>query len=153
MRKSLATFILFVSNLSFVFAQTKNEFDQLINEISVENSIDIIKTNEAKKIIAYKEKSLSILANFFTIGTLTNIKSDCLKRNLTKGEVAIIIADKIERMPYFQLTSIQNCTLEFCKNNPNLIEYYFPFIQKDKAKSFNKKYINWLKSAERKADK
>lgn len=153
MRKKLLALIFIISKLSFIFAQTKEEFYQLINEISVKNSVDIIKTNEAKKIIAYKEKSLPILANFFTNNTLTNIKSDCLKRDLTKGEIAIIIADKIEGMPYFQLTCIQNCTLEFCKNNPNLIEYYFSFIQKDNKKSFTEKYIDWLKSTKRKPKK
>ena len=153
MRKKLLASIFFILNLSFIFAQTKDEIYQLINEISVKNSVDIIKTNEAEKIIASNKKSLPILANLFTDNTLTNVKSDCLKRNLTKGELAIIIADKIEGMPYFQLTSVQNCTLEFCKNNPNLIEYYFPFIQKDNKKSFTKKYIDWLKVTERKSKK
>ncbi len=148
MKKRLLTLMFFISNLSLFFAQTKEDFHQLINKISIENSVDIIKTNEAKKIIAYKEKSLPILVNFFTNNTSTNIKSECLKRNLTQGEIAIIIADRIEKMPYFQLTSIQNCTLEFCKNNPNLIEYYFSFIDKDNRKIFTEKYIDWLKTTE-----
>ncbi len=148
MKKILLIFTFIILNLSLFSAQTKEEFNKLINEISVENSIDIITTKESKQIISYGEKSLTLLAEFFTDETLTNVKSDCLERNLTKGEIAIILADRIQRIPYFRLTGIQNCLLEFCKNNPNLIEYYFPFIQKDKAKLFTKKYRDWLESKE-----
>ncbi len=151
MKKIFIIFPFLVLNLSLFSAQTKEEFDKLINEISVENSIGIITTKESKQIISYGEKSLTLLAEFFPDGTLTNIKSDCLERNLTKGEIAIILADGMQRMPYAKLTGMQNCLLEFCKNNPNLIEYYFPFIQKDNAKLFTKKYRDWLKSTERKS--
>lgn len=47
-------------------------------------------------------------------------------------------------MPYFVLTGMQNCLLEFCENNPNLIEYYLPWINRDGVLNFKDKYINWL---------
>lgn len=146
MKKIFLIFTFIILNLSLFSAQTKEEFNKLINEISVDNSINIITTKESKQIISYGEKSLTLLAEFFTDETLTNVKSDCLERNLTKGEIAIILADGMQRMPYARLTGTQNCLLEFCKNNPNLIEYYFPFIQKNNAKLFTKKYRDWLKS-------
>ncbi|WP_405568950.1 hypothetical protein [Winogradskyella sp. Asnod2-B02-A] len=136
-------------NLNLSFSQTESEIDSLLNGISkTENSIGIIKTKQAEKIMAFGEKSLPILAEFFTDSTLTKIKSECHNRNLTKGELAIIIADRIKGMPFALLTGVQNCTMEFCKNNPNLIEYYLPWIEKDNGKSFKEKYISWLKNSD-----
>ncbi|WP_179320722.1 hypothetical protein [Winogradskyella helgolandensis] len=136
-------------NLNLSFSQTESEIDSLLNEISkTENSIGIIKTKQAEKIMAFGEKSLPILAEYFTDSTLTKIKSECHNRNITKGELAIIIADRIKGMPFALLTGVQNCTMEFCKNNPNLIEYYLPWIEKDNGKSFKEKYISWLKNSD-----
>ena len=139
-------------NLNLSFSQTESEIDSLLNVISkTENSIGIVKTKQAEKIMAFGEKSLPILAEFFTDFTLTEIKSECHNRNLTKGELAIIIADRIEGMPFALLTGVQNCLLEFCENNPNLIEYYLPWIKQDGGKSFKEKYKNWLASYDRKS--
>jgi hypothetical protein len=141
-------------NLNLSFSQTESEIDSLLNGISkTENSIGIVKTTQAEKIMAFGEKSLPILAEFFTDSTLTEIKSDCNNRNLTKGELSIIIADQIKGMPFALLTGVQNCLLEFCENNPNLIEYYLPWIQEDGGKSFKEKYIDWLSSFDRKSSK
>ncbi len=107
------------------YSQTESEIDSLLTGISeTENSKGIIKTEQAEKIKEFGEKSLIVLAEFFTDSTLTKVKSDCHNRNLTKGEIAIIIADRIEGIPYFTVFRIQNCTLTFCENNPNRVEYY-----------------------------
>tara|TARA_B100000795_G_scaffold264965_1_gene246159 strand:+ start:772 stop:1278 length:507 start_codon:yes stop_codon:yes gene_type:complete len=152
MKNIVLTFLIIVLNLNLSYSQTKSEIDSLLSGISeTENSIGIVKTKQTEKIMVFGEKSLSILAEFFTDSTLTKIKSECNNRNLTKGELAIIIADRIEGMPFALLTGVQNCLLEFCKNNPNLIEYYLPWIKKDGGKSFKEKYINWLASYDRKS--
>ncbi|MBU3012187.1 hypothetical protein KO506_12290 [Polaribacter vadi] len=145
MKKIRLIIIISILNLNFGFSQTKSEIDLLLNGISeTENSKEITKTKQAKKIIAFGENSLKILSEFFTDSSLTKIKSECQKRNLTKGELAIIVADRIENMPYFQLTGIQNCLLEFCEGNPNLIEYYLPSIKDLGIEKFKKKYVEWL---------
>ena len=54
---------------------------------------------------------------FFTNSILSEIKSDCHNMILTKGELAIIVADRIEGMPFALLTKVQNCLLKFFKNN------------------------------------
>jgi len=132
-------------NFNFAFSQTKSDIDSLLTEIvETQNSKEIIKTEQAEKIISYGENTLLTLSEFFTDQTLTRIKSDCQERNLTKGEIAIILADRIKSMPYFRLTKIQNCTLTFCENNPNLIEYYFWAIKRDGVENFKKEYVNWL---------
>ena len=139
-----------VLNLNFGLAQTESEINSLLNGISeTENSVEIIKTKQAEKIIAYGQDSLPILAEFFTDSTLTKVKSECQKRYLTKGEIAIIMADRIEIMPYGHLTGVQNDIGEFCENNPNLIEYYFPWIRKDGTENYKNKYMNWLCSEDR----
>ncbi|WP_225037366.1 hypothetical protein [Winogradskyella sp. SM1960] len=137
-------------NLNLGFSQTESEIDSLLNIIAkTENSKEIIKTNQAEKIKAFGENSLITLADFFTDTTLTKVKSECHNRNLTKGEIAIIMADRIESMPYFTVTRIQNCTLTFCENNPNIIEYYFSINNYLNNKEFKERYVEWLFSEDR----
>ena len=137
-------------NLNLGFSQTESKIDSLLIGIAeTENSKEIIKTVQAEKIRAFGENSLIILAGFFTDTTLTKVKSECLNRNLTKGEIAIIMADRIESMPYFTVTRIQNCTLTFCENNPNRIEYYFSINNYLNNKVFKERYVEWLFSEDR----
>lgn len=144
-----AILIIFFANFTLSFSQTKSEIDTLFIEIlKTKNSREIIKTTQAKKVIQFGKNVLPILSSFFTDKTKTDVYSDCEKRGLLKGEIAIILADHIEKMPYAQLTGIQNCTLSFCEKNPNLIEYYFPYIGNDKLDSFKKIYDEWLKNEE-----
>lgn len=117
---------------------------------NINNSKNISKTRQGKKIIRYGKKVLPALSQYFTDTALTKIKSDCHNFYLNKGEVAIILADKIEGMPYMYLTHIQNCTMEFCKGNSNLIEFYFGAIRRDNVKFFQERYIQWLISDDRK---
>lgn len=142
--------IFLILNLISISAQTKTEIDSLLNIIISKsiNSKNIIQIEQAKKIKSYGEKVLFHLSYFFENEEKTEIKSECQNRNLLKGEVAIIIADRIEFMPYFKLTGVQNCLMSFCPNNPNLIEYYFrrkPYGKRD----FKEKYIKWLFSKDR----
>jgi len=145
MRKIHQVFLICFLNLNFGFAQSKSEIDYLLNEIAeTKDSKEITETIQALEIIAYGGKVLPILTEFFIDSTPTSVKSECQNRNLTKGEIAIILADKVERMPYALLMGVRNCLLEFCENNPNLIEYYLPWINRDGALNFKVKYINWL---------
>ena len=147
-KKIIVIYFLIIA-MNFNFAQTKFEIDSLLNEIAkTENSKEITKTVQAQGIIGFGKNSLLNLASFFTDKTLSQIKSECNKRYLTKGEIAIIMADQIQFMPYAKLTGIQNCTLSFCKDNPNLVEYYLAAIENTGVEVFQKKYIDWLKSDE-----
>jgi hypothetical protein len=143
---SKAFLITFLLSFSIGFSQTKAEVEKLLTEISkTENSKEIIKTSEAKKLTKFGKKALPILSGQFTNTEVSNVYSDCEKRKLLKGEIAIIVADHIKKMPYFQLTGIQNCILSHCEKNPNLIEYYFQYIGSEKLAKFKKKYDDWLK--------
>lgn len=120
----------------------EREFNKILltknsKEISQSSSFVILQ----KK---YGKSSLVYLAKFFDILTKTNVYSDCHNRFLTKGEIAIIIADQIDRMPYFELTGIQNYTLTYCDANPNQIEYYFSYLKSYNV--FQRKYYQYLKS-------
>ena len=150
MTKSILSYLLIILNLNLGYSQVKSEINSLLNEISeIDNSKETITTEQAKKIISFGEDSLIILADFFTDDTVTNVTSECQGRKLTKGEIAIIMADRIEGMPYFTITGIQNCTLTFCDKNPNLIEYYLSDNQKDGGEKFKEDYLAWLKSDRR----
>ncbi|MCK8482298.1 hypothetical protein [Psychroserpens algicola] len=150
MKKFGLIILILLLNLNLGYSQTESEIDSLLIGIAeTENSKEIIKTVQAEKIRAFGENSLIILAEFFTDTTLTKVKSECHNRNLTKGEIAIIMADRIESMPYFTVTRIQNCTLTFCKNNPNRIEYYFSINNYLNNKVFKERYVEWLFSEDR----
>jgi hypothetical protein len=151
MSKYLITAILLLLFGKQVLSQPKHQIDSLLSAVCLtQNSKDIIKSKPAKKLMLYGKNLLPTLVDFFKDTTLTLVKSDCQGRFLNRGEVAIIIADHIELMPYFTVTGIQNCTLEFCPNNPNLIEFYLNAIKHDGMASFCKKYTAWLNSDERK---
>ena len=137
-----------ITNLSF--SQSKSEVKILLDGISEsKNSKEITKTKQAKKLIKYGWRIIPTLTEFFTDQTPTNVKSECNNRILNKGEVSIILADRIEGMPYARVTGIDNCTLTFCQQNINLIEYYLPFIQRDGIDKFKKNYLEWLASDDR----
>lgn len=139
--------IILIFSFNFGLSQTKTEIDLLLNEITkAESSKEIINTNEGKKVIEFGWKLLPILSEFFTNKTETNVKSECVGRNLTKGEIAIVLADRIEGMPYAQITGIQNCLGTFCEKNINFIEYYMDFIKRDGVENFQRKYHEWLES-------
>jgi hypothetical protein len=143
--------ILFASFSLNVYSQSKHQVDSLLSSVCLtKDSKDIVKGSQAKRIIAYGNRLLPTLSDFFSDTTATKVKSDCQGRFLNRGEVAIILADKIELMPYAVVTGIQNCTLEFCKNNPNGIEFYLNAIKQNGIEKFSKKYNAWLDSNERK---
>jgi hypothetical protein len=149
MKNILLLVLIFSFNLGI--SQTKTEIDSLLDEIAKTNdSKGINKTEPAKKIIEYKTKLLPTLADFFTDQTITNVKSECIGRNLTKGEIAIIIADRIEPIIVNYIGFYyQNCLMNSCENNTNFVEYYLPFIQSVDTEKFQKKYKVWLLSDER----
>ncbi|PXV62235.1 hypothetical protein CLV62_12158 [Dysgonomonas alginatilytica] len=150
-KKLFALIIIFISFSGFAFSQSKSEIENLLTEVcKVSDSKDIIKSEYASKISDYQEEALEILPEFFTDDSKTDVYSKCLKRKLSRGEVAVILCDRIEIMPYFQLTGIQNCIFSFCKDNPNFVEAYLDTIKKQSIKKFKEKYVLWLHSEERK---
>lgn len=150
MNKFRLVFLVIFLFLNIGFSQTKSEISILLDGISkTHNSKDIEKSNHAKKIMNFGWQILPMLSEFFTDRTPTNINSDCIGRYLNKGEIAIILADRIEGMPYAKVTGVQNCTLTFCDQNKNFIEYYLPFIKNNGVEKFQVNYQNWLKSDER----
>ena len=145
MKKNCLILIISILNLNFGFAQNEMEIDSLLNRIAeAENSKAISKTEQAKYIMSFGENSLPILSDFFTDSTSTKVYSECQERKLTKGELAIIIADRIQTMPYFRITGVQNCLLTYCDNNANWIEYYLWAIQREGVEKFRDKYRDWL---------
>ena len=150
MKKVCLTLIIGILISSFGFSQSKSEIENLLDRISkIENSKEIIKAEQTEKLIEYGWRILPTLAEYFNDQTLTEIKSECHNRILKKGELAIIVADQIEGMPYFTLTGMQNCILTFCENNPNLVEYYLPAIVAQGMAEFKEKYNDWLASDDR----
>jgi len=146
MIKAAYLLLIILLSFNFGFSQTKSEINLLLNTISkTENSINLINLKESQIILDYEDRVLLILSGFYLDSTLTNVKSTCHNRNLTKGEIAIILADHIKQMPYALLTGVQNCLLEFCENNPNFIEFYLPWIEEDGGTLFKQKYLNWLR--------
>ena len=101
-----------------------------------QNSKEITKTEQAEKLIEYGWRILPILAKFFVDQDKTDVKSKCIERNLSQWQISIIIAYRIEMMPYYPLIGTQNCLLTFCEKNLDFVEYYLPFIQRDGIEQF-----------------
>lgn len=102
----ILTYLTLLTSLSY--AQTQSGVDSLLIALEdAKTSKTITIQAEAKKIISYGDKVLTFLANRFTDTTPTTIYSDCQDVTLTKGEIAIILADRIEQMPYYLLTTFK----------------------------------------------
>jgi len=147
--KLLLLFLLIV-NIG-VNAQSNNEVEKLLLTIGKEtkNSKAIISNKSAQKIMDYDIKVIPFLIHFFSNQVKTKTYSECQERNLTIGEIAIILVDRIEMMPYHTVTGIQNCMLSFCEDNENLIEYYFRWNDDKSLLEFIRKYKVWFSSKER----
>lgn len=149
-KKFFTLIIILISFSGFTFSQSKGEIENLLADVcKIPDSRSIIKSESVSEISDYQEEALSILPEFFTDDSKTEVYSKCLKRKLTKGEVAIILCDRIEIMPYFQLIGMHNFALSFCQDNPNFIEAYLDIIKKQSTQKFKEKYVLWLNSEER----
>ncbi len=133
-----------------LFGQSQLHIDLMLDDVvTVDSSQNIANNTSAIQIIDLGKSQLPYLMDHFGDSTITQVYSSCVSRNLTRGEIAIIIADRIEFMPYFQLTGLQNCTLSYCDASPNFIEYYLNRIQQQGIADFTTKYSTWLTSKER----
>ena len=142
--------IILVTCLSSTSAQTPFNIDSLLSSISGKSE-NVRQHPSAKKILVKSSKMLMLLARKFTDTTKTTVFSSCARRTLTKGELAIILADQIESLPYYSLTGLQNCMMESCPNNPNFVEFYLEFIRtRGMMPKVQQDYIAWLGSADRK---
>lgn len=151
MTKFLTIFTVFTVSLGSTIGQSSQVIDSLLLPLyDIPNSKDLSKAPEGKGIIKYGANVLPILASYFTDTTQTKVKSDCQDTYLTRGEIAMILADRTEIMPYALLTGIQNCIFEYCEDNPNFIEYYILAIRQNGVKLFEQKYSDWLISKGRK---
>lgn len=124
----------------------KAEMNVRLNEIEkyVMDTKNIASSSMGMEVIDMGEDALWTLIDFFNDTTELKMYSSCQRRMITKGELAIILADRIKGMPYALLTNIQNCTMELCDNNDNGIEYYLWAIKEMEVGEFRKRYIEWL---------
>ena len=142
-------FGILILNYFVTFSQQADYVRLSLGKISCKSE-RIINDSNAKLIIKKGISVLPVLADQFNDSTVSLVYSDCNNRYLTVGELAIILADRVEMMPYFPLTGIENCTMKFCEINPNLIEYYFNVIQSRLTiDEFQRRYKTWLKSKNR----
>lgn len=132
--------------LNFSFAQTKEEINTLLNEIteSVSDSKEIHKSPKVQQLREFGESVYPFLSDLFIDSTETKVHSECNNRFLNKGELAIILSEQNYNLPYFKLTQIQNCTLNSCEGNPNLIECYLDAIQRN-PNEFKFRFDLWVK--------
>ena len=77
------------------------------------------------------------------------VYSHCKSRPLTFGEVALIIMERIEHIPYATALGIQNCTHAHCEDNSNLIEYFFSYWDDYTYDYLFDEYRNYLQSVRR----
>lgn len=151
MKKEIIVVVILFLSINNGFAQSISKIDSLLQEITtIKDSKKIINTKQAIQIIDLGDPALVVLSELFTDTTPTQIHSECRDRTLTKGEIAIILADKILPMPYAILIGVQNCLATYCDNNPNRVEYYLDAFQGKEMITFQKTYQEWLTSDHKK---
>jgi len=147
--KSPLLIILYTLFCSIGTAQTDNNIDLALSQLTGQSE-NIIKNDMVINLLANGKPLLPVLSAKFTDNTTSAVFSKCTGRYLTKGELAIILADHIDSMPYFLLTGMENCMLESCEDNPNFVEYYLNFIKKRGiTATVQKRYDEWLKDRRR----
>lgn len=112
-------------------------------------------SKEIKEISCLKQLIARIEDPIFLIDDLDNVDSSmvysqCKSRHLTYGEVAFIIMEHIEPIPYSMALGIQNCTHAHCADNANLIEYFYTYWDTYTYDYLFGKYFEYLHSEERK---
>lgn len=124
-------------------AQSPSELSRVLDRLSGDSK-EIRKSIATTAVISYGQNALIPLSEIFTDTTETSVYSKCQFRYLSKGELAIIVADHIKGMPYALLTDVQNCLWQFCYDNPNRIEFYLNAVQLKGYATFKTDYLEWL---------
>ncbi len=131
-------------------AQTHSDVDTVLARLDGQSEL-LTKDSAVINFLDGGVKLLPILSKLFTDSATSKVFSKCVGRYLTRGELAIILADRVETMPYFTLTGLQNCMMQSCDDNPNFVEYYLDFIKlRGMTATVQKRYDEWLKSKDRK---
>lgn len=119
------------------------EVNKTINVLAneIKNSTQIETSSSGQKLINSGVEILPYLSNLFLDSTELQVFSTHNSRHLTKGELAIIVASKIKRIPIAQVVGIQQCTPPF----DHEIEHFLWKI-KDNPSVFIEKYKDWLKT-------
>lgn len=110
----------------------------IATEINNSNKLD--SCEHAIKIINSGIEILPYLKEKFADSTKTEVFSTYNNRNLTLGEIAIVLAGKIKLTPIFYVVGIQQCTPPYDSD----LEHFLYRIEEDPNK-FIAKYSEWLK--------
>jgi hypothetical protein len=118
--------------------EVNKSINLIVKEIT--NSDAISTCEHGKKLLNSGLEILPYLKEKFTDSTETKVYSTHNKRNLTFGELAIIVAGNIKTIPIAKVLGIQQCTPPIDLN----IEHFLWAIKKN-PKRFIENYNIWLK--------
>lgn len=118
--------------------ETYNTLIKVTHEVSTSDSIELC--HNGQKIINSGKEILPYLLEHFKDSTMTNIYSEFNSRNLTAGEVAIILSNSIRQIPIAQVVGVQQCTPPFESD----IERFLGYI-KNRPERFCEEYEIWIK--------
>lgn len=118
--------------------ETYNSLINVTEEVSNSDSIELCLNGQ--KIINNGKDILPFLMEHFKDSTVTNVYSVYNKRNLTTGEVAMILSNSIQQIPIAQVVGVQQCIPPFEGD----IEIFLGHIE-NRPDRFYKEYENWIK--------
>lgn len=96
--------------------------------------IEITKIDSAyNKILRFKNKAIPYLISKLPDTTRTNIYSQLFKKNLKQGDLALILINDIEWIPFSSITKIQWCICCDCFNFP---VDFFEYLDKHRTKFY-----------------
>lgn len=119
------------------------ETNQSLLDISnqVSNSDSIVLCKAGQKILNSGKEIIPYLQSNFLDSTVTNVYSEENQRNLSIGEVAILLTSTIQQIPIFQVVGVQQCTPPFETD----IEHFLDYIKKNPNR-FLENFDIWMDS-------
>ncbi|TVZ55827.1 hypothetical protein OD91_1095 [Lutibacter sp. Hel_I_33_5] len=135
------------------YSQTNEKIEHLLDEILLidGNYNNIIESKQANELISYGEKILPKLTFFFTSLEISKLSYKCYNYNFTKGEISIMIAERIEPIPNFKIKyPVENYLWAGCKGFPKWVNYNIQKIRVGGLEQFKLIYTKWLNSSKRK---
>lgn len=79
--------------------------------------------------------------------TVTKLFNSCTNKNYTVGDLAFLLIDEIEWIPFALVIKMQWCTFRACGSLP---DYFWDYLRENR-KSFKQNYQTYYYSKERKA--
>ena len=137
--RSISTMISLIKSVPFHYTSSSQKD---IKKLAILN-----KLNDAsfQMIVSYDTVAIPYLINKLNDTTLTEIYNSCSKNNFKIGDIAFLLINDIEQIPYSTVTNTQWCLVGQCGKLP---DYFFNYLELNRLE-FQLKYRKYYYSIKR----